>query len=151
MFTLISRYRGWLWVTAVLAFAATIGATWGVAAAAEKPSAAIAHMLMTKDLADIPGKEVVMATIEYLPGGASMPHRHNANVFVYVLEGAVRMQVDGGKLETLRAGQTFYESPQDIHRVSANASKTQPAKFLVFMVANKGQPLTVPVGGGAGD
>jgi quercetin dioxygenase-like cupin family protein len=77
-----------------------------------------------------------------------MPHRHNANVFVYVLQGAVRMQVDGGKLETLRAGQTFYEGPQDIHRVSANASKTQPAKFLVFVVANKGQPLTVPVGGG---
>ena len=100
--------------------------------------------LMTKDLAGIPGKEGVMVTVEYPPGGSSAEHRHNAHTFVYVLEGAVVMQVKGGKEVTLGPGQTFYESPEDVHTVSRNASTTKPAKFLVFFVKEKGAPATVP-------
>ena len=85
-----------------------------------------------------------MLTVEYPPGGASAPHRHNANTFVYVLEGSVVMQVAGGKELTLKAGDTFYESPTDIHSVSRNASATQRAKFLVLVVKDQGAPVTVP-------
>src|ERR1700704_3525724 len=90
--------------------------------------------LLAQALPNIEGKEVTMLTVEYGPGGTSSPHRHNANTFVYVLEGSVVMQVTGGKLQTLTVGQTFYESPTDIHSVSRNASATQKAKILVFML-----------------
>ena len=100
--------------------------------------------LMSKDLAGIAGKEGTMNVIEYPPGGSSAEHRHNAHTFVYVLEGSVVMQVKGGKEVTLGPGQTFYESPDDVHTVSRNASKTAPAKFVVFFVKDKGAPATVP-------
>jgi quercetin dioxygenase-like cupin family protein len=100
--------------------------------------------LLTKDLAGIPGKEGSMLTVEYAPGASSAIHRHNANTFVYVLEGSIVMQVRGGKEVTLGPGQTFYESPDDIHTVSKNASATKPAKFLVLFVKEKGAPGTVP-------
>jgi len=100
--------------------------------------------LMTKDLTGIAGKEASMVTVVYAPGGSSLEHRHNAHTFVYVLEGSVVMQVKGGKEVTLGPGQTFYESPEDIHTVSKNASSTKPAKFLVFFVKDKGAPPTVP-------
>ena len=101
--------------------------------------------LMTKALAGIPGKEAMMVTVEYAPGGVSSAHRHNAHTFVYVLEGSVVMAVNGGKEVTLGPGQTFYESPDDVHTVSRNASKTKPAKFLVFFVKDQGSASTVPV------
>jgi len=101
--------------------------------------------LMTKELADIPGKEALMITVEYPPGGADPVHRHNAHGFIYVLEGSVVMQVKGGKPVTLTAGQTFYEGPDDIHVVGRSASSTKPAKLLVLLVKNKGAPVFVPV------
>jgi quercetin dioxygenase-like cupin family protein len=101
--------------------------------------------LLGKDLAGLPGKEGVMLTVEYAPGASSSKHRHNAHTFVYVLEGAVVMQVEGGAAVTLGPGQTFYESPEDIHSVSKNASDSHPAKFLVFFVKEKGAPPVVPV------
>jgi quercetin dioxygenase-like cupin family protein len=101
--------------------------------------------LMSKDLKDFPGKEGLMITVEYPPGGADPIHRHNAHGFIYVLEGSVVMQVKGGKEVTLTPGQTFYESPNDVHVVGRNASNTKPAKFLVFLVKNKGAPVLVPV------
>jgi quercetin dioxygenase-like cupin family protein len=100
--------------------------------------------LVTKDLTGIAGKEASMLTVEYAPGASSAVHRHNAHTFVYVLEGSVVMQVKGGKEVTLGPGQTFYESPEDIHTVSKNASSTKPAKFLVFFVKDKGALGTVP-------
>lgn len=100
--------------------------------------------LMTKELAEIPGKEAAMVTVEYPPGGSSPEHRHNAHTFVYVLEGTVVMQVKGGNPVTLGPGQTFYESPEDVHTVSRNASSTKPAKFLVFFVKQQGAPATAP-------
>ena len=85
-----------------------------------------------------------MLIVDYLPGGSSAVHRHNADVFVYVIEGSVVMQVKGGKQMTLTAGQTFYEAPGDIHLVSKNASMTAPAKFVVFFVTDKGAPISTP-------
>ena len=100
--------------------------------------------LMSKDLKDFPGKEGVMITVEYPPGNVDPIHRHNAHAFVYVLEGSIVMQVRGGKEVTLTPGQTFYEGPDDVHTVGRNASKTKPAKFVVFFVKNKGAPILVP-------
>ena len=88
--------------------------------------------LMSKELTDLPNKEGVMITVEYPPGASDPIHRHNAHAFVYVLEGSVVMQVRGGKEVTLTPGQTFYEGPDDVHIVGRNASKTKPAKFVVF-------------------
>ena len=90
-------------------------------------------------------KEVRMLTVTYLPGGASLPHRHDAQVFVYVLEGSMTMQVDGAAPVTVGPGQTFYEGPRDVHRVSANASQSEPAKLLVVMIKEKKQPASRPV------
>ena len=101
--------------------------------------------LLLKDLKDIPGKEVLMMTVEYAPGGTDPIHRHNAAAFVYVLEGSIVMQLKGGKEVTLMPGQTFYEGPDDVHIVGRNASKTKPSKFIVFLVKEKGAPVLVPV------
>jgi quercetin dioxygenase-like cupin family protein len=100
--------------------------------------------LITKDLAGVPGEQVLMYTVDFPPGFSSPIHRHDAQVSVYVLEGSVVMQVRGGKELTLQPGQTFYESPNDIHVVSRNASSTKPAKFLVFLINKKGAPLVIP-------
>jgi len=100
--------------------------------------------VFSKDLTDIPGKEGLMLTVEYPPGGSDPIHRHNAHAFVYVLEGSVVMQVRGGKETTLTPGQTFYEGPDDVHVVGRNASQTKPAKFVVFLVKDKGAPVFVP-------
>lgn len=101
--------------------------------------------LFSKDLTDLPGKEGLMITVEYPPGGSDPVHRHNAHGFIYVLEGSVVMQVKGGKEVTLTPGQSFYESPSDVHIVGRNASQTKPAKFVVFFVKDKDAPLLVPV------
>jgi quercetin dioxygenase-like cupin family protein len=100
--------------------------------------------LLSKDLPDLSGKEGVMITVEYPPGSADPAHRHFADAFVYVLEGSIVMQVKGGKEVTLTPGQTFYEGPDDVHVVGRNASQTQPAKFVVFLVKKKGAPILVP-------
>jgi quercetin dioxygenase-like cupin family protein len=100
--------------------------------------------LMSKDLADFPGKEALMITVEHAPGGSSAIHRHNAHAFVYVLEGSVIMQLKGGQQVTLTPGQAFYEGPDDVHLVDRNASSTKPAKFLVVLIKNKGAPALVP-------
>jgi quercetin dioxygenase-like cupin family protein len=97
--------------------------------------------LMSKDLAEFPGKEGLMITVEYPPGGSDPIHRHHAHGFLYVLEGSVVMQVKGGKEVTLTPGQSFYEGPNDVHVVGRNASKTKPAKFVVFLVKDKGAPV----------
>ena len=111
-------------------------------ALAETPSKI--EPLLSKPFANIPGKEGLMLTVELSPGEASPVHRHNAHVFVYVLEGSVVMQVKGGPETTLTAGQTFYEAPADIHTVGKNASAKEPAKFLVFMVKDKDAPPVIP-------
>ena len=100
--------------------------------------------LMSEDLPEYPGKEALMITVEHAPGGSNIIHRHNAHAFVYVLEGSVVMQLKGGQQITLTPGQTFYEGPDDVHVVDRNASSTNPAKFLVFLIKDKGAPALVP-------
>jgi quercetin dioxygenase-like cupin family protein len=101
--------------------------------------------LMSKSLPDLQGKEGLMLLVEYPPGSSDPIHRHDADAFVYVLEGSIVMQVRGGKEVTLTPGQTFYEGPDDIHIVGRNASKTEPAKFVVFLVKKEGAPVLTPV------
>jgi quercetin dioxygenase-like cupin family protein len=131
---------------ALIAASMSLAVALAVAASAQTPAASSAKVtpLVTKPLAGIDGKEGVMLTVEYPPGVASAAHRHNANTFVYVLEGSVVMQVAGGPELTLTAGQTFYESPSDIHSVSRNASSSKPAKILVLLVKDVGAPATLP-------
>ena len=100
--------------------------------------------LFSKDLPDFPGKEGLMIAVEYPPGASDPIHRHNADAFLYVLEGSIIMQVKGGKEVTLTPGQTFYEGPKDIHVIGRNASKTKPARFIVFLVKDKGAPVLMP-------
>jgi len=100
--------------------------------------------LVSKNLTQCPGKEGLVITVEYPPGSSDPIHRHNAHAFVYVLEGSIVMQVRGGKEVTLTPGQTFYEGPDDVHVVGRNASKTKPAKFVVFFVKDKGAPILMP-------
>lgn len=114
-------------------------------AIAPRGSEATVIQLMSKDLRDVPGKEVTMITVEYPPGSVDPIHRHNAHAFVYVLEGSIVMQVKGEKEVTLTPGQTFYEGPEDIHVVGRNASSTKPAKFVVILIKDKGAPVLVPV------
>jgi quercetin dioxygenase-like cupin family protein len=110
----------------------------------ETPKEAKVTPLFSKDLAEFPGKEGLMITVEYPPGSTDPIHRHNAHGFIYVLEGSIVMQVRGGKEVTLTPGQTFYEGPDDVHVVGRNASQTKPAKFVVFFVKDKGAPIVVP-------
>jgi quercetin dioxygenase-like cupin family protein len=114
------------------------------AGAQEAPSASVTS-LMTKALADYPGKEVLMITVDYPPGAVDPVHRHNAHAFVYVLEGSIVMGVKGGKEVTLTPGQTFYEGPNDVHTIGRNASLTKPARFLVFLLKDREKPVLTPV------
>jgi len=107
--------------------------------------AAIVTPLLTHDLPNIPGKEVLMISVEYPPGAVDPVHRHDAHAFVYVLEGSIVMGVKGGKEVTLTKGQTFYEGPNDIHTVGRNASSTQPARFTVTLIKDKGVDFFIPV------
>src|ERR1041385_7507617 len=102
--------------------------------------------LMTKELPDVPGKEGLIERVVLSPGEIVPPHRHNADVFVYMLEGSMITQVKGGKAQTVHAGEVFYESPTDVHVESRNASTTQPATLLVFFVKKTGAPPTLAVG-----
>ena len=117
----------------------------GVAILPLPVSSAEVAMLFKQDLADTPGKAGQLLTVEFAPGEVSPPHRHNAHTFVYVLEGSVVMQVQGGEAKTLTAGQTFYENPDDIHTVANNASDTEPAKILVFFIKDSDAPASLPV------
>ncbi|MGO4812639.1 cupin domain-containing protein [Cupriavidus sp. 2MCAB6] len=112
--------------------------------AAAAPEASVTPLL-TEALPEYPGKEATMIVVEYPPGAVDPVHRHDAHAFVYVLEGSIVMGVRGGKEVTLKAGETFHERPNDIHTVGRNASTTQPAKFVVFLIKNKGAPILTPV------
>ncbi len=125
-------------IAAVALLLTLTGAPLAAQEAAVKP-------LMEKDLAGLAGKEVTMISVEYPPGSNDPAHMHHAQAFVYVIEGSIQMQVKGGPLVTLKPGDTFYEGPNDVHVVGRNASKTAPAKFVVFLVKDKGAPIVQPV------
>ena len=112
--------------------------------AAVPAQAADVKELFAIDLADYPGKEARMLEVSYPPGARDMVHRHNAHALVYVLEGEIVMQLKGKPAVTLKAGQTFYEGPEDVHVVGRNASATQPARFVVVLLKAKGAPVLTP-------
>ena len=130
-------------VSCVLAVSSVLAFSSVLAVSSANAQAGTPRTLMTKDLPDVPGKEGMIETVDFAPGELSQPHRHNSDVFVYVLEGSIITQVKGGSPQTVHAGDVFYESPTDIHSVSRNASETKPAKLLVFYVKKKGAPQTV--------
>lgn len=101
--------------------------------------------LITRDLPEMPGKEAAMITVEYAPGEENPVHRHDAHAFIYVLEGSIVMELKGSKQVTLKAGDTYYEGPDDIHTVGRNASRTEPAKIMVLLIKKKGAPILTPV------
>ena len=103
------------------------------------------NALLTKQLPEAPGKQIEVITVDYAPGAVDAIHRHDAHAVIYVLDGEVEMQVRGGKVQRFGPGQVFYESPGDVHTVSRNASKTKPAKFVVFFVKTEGAPILTPV------
>jgi quercetin dioxygenase-like cupin family protein len=102
-------------------------------------------MLMAKDLPEFAGKEAMVYTVEYPPGTNNPPHRHNGHVFLHILEGQLNAQVKGGSLTVLNPGDTYYESPTDVHIVSRNPSPTIAAKAIIFIIHDKGAALSVPV------
>ena len=115
------------------------------AANAQQPSPeAVVTPLMTNTLADYPGKEVLVLTVDYPPGAVDPVHRHDAHAFVYVLEGSIAMGMRGGQPVTLTPGQTFYEDPDGVHTIGRNTSETEPAKFLVVLLKNSGDPVFKP-------
>ena len=117
--------------------------------AAIHAGAADVKELFAIDLADYPGKEGRMIEVSYPPGARDMVHRHDAHAFVYVLEGTIVMQLKGKPAVTLTAGQTFYEGPTDVHVVGRNASDSEPARFVVVLLKDKGAPIVKPVQGDA--
>lgn len=118
------------------------GAALGLALRSDAAPDASVRQLIVERLADSSGNELDMLTVEYPPGGSSRPHRHNAYVLVYVLQGSVEMQVAGHEAVTIPTGGTFVERPEDVHSISRNASQTSPAKFLVVALKNAGSPLS---------
>jgi len=118
--------------------------SFAIATATAAESARVTE-LMTQVLANVPGKEVTMITVDFPPGAVDPVHRHNASAFVYVLEGSIVMGMKGDKEVTLHPGQTFYEDPDGTHVIGRNASDKVPAKFVVFLVKDKGAPYFLPV------
>jgi quercetin dioxygenase-like cupin family protein len=103
--------------------------------------------LLNVPLPELPAnQEMLILEVNLEPGQESRPHRHSAHVFVYVLEGQINMQVEGGELATLSPGEMFYENPDDVHVVSQNASDTETAKFLVHIIKTVGVPVSHTVG-----
>lgn len=120
-----------------------LGLSVAAAFSALAQEATVTRLIQT-DLGDLQDQEGVMLTVEYPPGASSAEHRHNAHTYVYVLEGSVIMQVAGGEKQKLVPGQTFYETPDDVHVVSRNASASEPARILVFFIKGRSAPATVP-------
>ena len=116
----------------------------GPAVAQDAAPAAIVTELMTKPLADYPDKEALVLNVVFPPGAVDPVHRHDAHAFVYVVEGSIVMGLRGGKTVTLTPGQTFYEGPNDVHTVGRNASNTKPARFVVVLLKNRGEPPVIP-------
>jgi quercetin dioxygenase-like cupin family protein len=117
----------------------------GVVLAQQRTPTTKVTPLMKQVIADFPGHEVTMITLDIPPGGGSSPHRHPGHhTFGYVLEGTYKIKLDDGPEMSLTKGQTFYEAPGQLHAVSRNGSDTEPAKVLVVMLAESGKPVTVP-------
>jgi quercetin dioxygenase-like cupin family protein len=115
---------------------------------ASRADAADVKQLMAKPVPELPGREAVMLEVSYPPGEQDRAHRHDAHALVYVLEGTIQMQLKDKPLVTVKAGETFYEGPDDVHLVGRNASSTEPARFVVVLLKKQGAPVLTPLEGG---
>lgn len=102
-------------------------------------------ILQEKQPSNAPGKNAVMLTVSYAPGQASPAHQHPGAVMAYVLEGAVVSKLNDEQEKTYKAGEYWYEAPGTVHSISRNASKTRPAKLLVWSLVDVGKPVTEPL------
>jgi quercetin dioxygenase-like cupin family protein len=129
-----------------VSFAVAMIATAIAPAWSQQPApATVVSTLLKEAMAEVPGRDVIMITLDIPPGVSSPPHRHPGHhIFGYVLEGTYRMKLDQGPETLLTKGQTFHEAPGQLHAVSGNGSQTEPAKVLAFIVAESGKPITVP-------
>jgi quercetin dioxygenase-like cupin family protein len=114
--------------------------------ASQAKSAEQSRVILAQTLPQLDGRDLKATVVEvtYAPGGSSTPHSHPCPVIVYVVEGALRAQVRGEPESTYQAGESFYELPNGVHQVSANASQTEPVKFLAYFVCDHETPLSVP-------
>ena len=106
----------------------------------EPPARARVTPLLTQPVPPGAGTEGRLLTVEYPPGGSTPAHHHDGAIFAYVAEGAVVTALDDGPEQRFEAGQAWYERPGQVHRVSRNASTTQPAKLVVFFLTQPGTP-----------
>jgi quercetin dioxygenase-like cupin family protein len=118
-----------------------------LAATSDQPPEASTRIVFSHALPRLDPTHLQVTTVEvtYPPGGASAPHSHPCPVMGYVLHGAVRMQVKGGEESVYKAGDSFYEAPNGVHLVSANASAKEPAVFLAYFICDHAAPLSAKV------
>jgi quercetin dioxygenase-like cupin family protein len=143
---LLSPHRMMMAASALISAAVTYGLTLMIG----PPSAQVVTeptgraVLLTQALADIPGREVRVLSIDLAPGDGSVPHRHPGHhVFGYLVEGSYEWRINQEPAKTFKSGDVFYEPPGVLHAISRNASTTSRAKLLVFMVADAAKPSTV--------
>jgi quercetin dioxygenase-like cupin family protein len=140
----------WAGLLAATLFAAAAGSyairAQGVANPPQNSSAEQSRVTLSQTLPQLDGRELKATVVEvtYAPGGSSTPHSHPCPVIVYVVEGALREQVKGEPEAVYQAGDSFYEPPNGVHQVSANASQTEPVRFLAYFVCDHETPLSVP-------
>jgi quercetin dioxygenase-like cupin family protein len=125
----------------LLAAAPVLAPALAPALADDKPTSA-AQRVFSEKLPNVPGKTMTAVEVTFPPGAVGAPHRHAGSVFVYVLAGAVRSQLDDGPAKVYRAGETFFEPPGTHHMGSSSASATEPARILAVFVADDGATLT---------
>jgi quercetin dioxygenase-like cupin family protein len=109
-----------------VAFVLSLALSATAAVAVANAGTGTATTLMVKELPDFPGKDGMVEVVDFAPGEVSQPHRHNADLFVYVLEGTIVTQVEGEAAKSLKAGDVFYESPTDVHVVAATPARPSP-------------------------
>jgi quercetin dioxygenase-like cupin family protein len=125
-----------------LAATAALAANAAWAAAPAPPGAA--KLVASELLPNVPGKRLSANLVTYPPGGKSGPHTHGGSVLAYVVSGSIRSAIDDGEVRVYRAGESFFERPGQLHRVSENASDTEPASLLAIIIADDGKPTTTP-------
>ncbi len=115
-----------------------------VLASEDVPSSKVSALIKQALSGNLQGRKVIVVSVDYPPRGASKPHRHPAEIFVYVEKGAVDVQIEDAEVVTYTAGQVFYEPPMVLHRVSRNASDSEPARVIAFVLIEDGKPVVIP-------
>jgi quercetin dioxygenase-like cupin family protein len=119
---------------------------WGQESGANSQPKDRARIVLSRSLPKLDGDHLkaVLVEVNYGPGEASLPHSHPCAVIGYVVEGTLRTQVKGEQEMIYKAGESFYEAPNGVHLVSANASSTDPAKLVAYLICDRDTPLSVP-------